>query len=55
MNIQVGQGNLTRGEYFGQGQDFLIPHELTHDRKKMCFQLNYMRSQIYFDFIMKGV
>lgn len=55
MNIQVGQGHLTRGEYFGQGQDFLTPHELTHDRKWMCFQLNYMRSQTYFDFNMKGV
>ena len=30
MSIQVGQGNLTRSEYFGQGRDFLSPHELTH-------------------------
>ena len=30
MSIQVGQGNLTRGEYFGQGRDFLILHKLTH-------------------------
>ena len=29
MNTQVWQENLTRGEYFGQGQDFLILHKFT--------------------------